>query len=73
MDPHATWAELLRAYRESDHEACRQACRDLLSWLTRGGVPPTITGIATFDRAMARAVCSEHVFWAPEEESTDEN
>jgi len=60
MDPNATWAELLRAYRASEYAAGRQACRDLLAWLTRGGAPPTITGIANFDCAMARAVCAEH-------------
>jgi hypothetical protein len=73
MDPNAKWAELLRAYRESDHPACRQASCDLLDWLTRGGLPPTIIGIAKLDCIMARAVCAEHVFWDPKGESDDED
>jgi hypothetical protein len=73
MDPNATWAALLRAYREADAVACCQLCRELLAWLTQGGFPPKITGIDELDRSMARAVCAEHLYWDPEGEADHED
>ena len=40
MDPDATLAALLDAFRDEDREAAYQAIEDLSDWLARGGFMP---------------------------------
>ena len=61
MDPDATWAELLQAYRAKDGTACRQACRDLTDWLKKGGFPPRVVDIKALDRLIVHTVCAAYL------------
>lgn len=70
MDPNATWAEILRAYRDDDEEACREACQNLLAWLRKAGFPPRISGIPDLDRIMVQAVCTDYLTRVPKGEQT---
>ena len=42
MDPQVTWELMLRAYASEDWPEAHEHAAALSTWLTRGGVPPTI-------------------------------
>ena len=61
MDPQAAWDQLLAAYAAGDWDQIQERATDLITWLDRGGFPPTIVKRAGLDadwnRALARAGC----------------
>jgi hypothetical protein len=61
MDPQAAWDQLLCAYAEGDWDRIEELARALSDWLSTGGFPPTVLGVAAlgaeFERALAQAGC----------------
>lgn len=74
MDPNATWAELLRAYRAGEAEPCHEAASILNRWLfLMNGFPPAVVGVTDLDRVMALAVCKECLRRFPQKEGAVES
>lgn len=57
MDPNQTWKELAQAWDDEDDDMMEELAQNLFDWLIGGGFPPTVTGVESFDRAVARMVC----------------
>jgi hypothetical protein len=61
MNPQIAWEQMLRAYASGDWDAIEQRATELLAWLDRDGVPPTIVkhpGIGPeWNAALARTAC----------------
>ena len=60
MDPNATWRELIDAHAIQDGERVEELAQALISWLDRGGFPPTIADRQLPTEAAAafvKAVC----------------
>lgn len=62
MDPQVAWEQLFAAYAAGDWDILEDRATDLIGWLDRGGVPPTILDQPDLDsdwnRALARAGCA---------------
>ena len=63
MDPNAAWSALTQAIADDDWQEAATVADGLLTWLTRGGFPPAITGTSAFDAIVAKAACESIACW----------
>jgi hypothetical protein len=63
MDPNAAWLALAQAVADDEWETAAEIADNLLTWLARGGFPPTITGLRAFDALAARRACEAVACW----------
>lgn len=63
MDPNTVWSDLARAIERDDWNEATELAEMLVDWIERQGFPPTITGIATFDRIVTAAAATAIAAW----------
>lgn len=63
MDPNQTWSDLSRAIERDDWDEATELAEMLVDWIERQGCPPTITGIAAFDRIITAATAHAVATW----------
>lgn len=63
MDPNQTWHDLARAIERDDWDEATDLAEMLVDWIERQGFPPTITGIAAFDRIVVAATAQAVATW----------
>jgi len=63
LDPNQVWSDLSRAIERDDWDEATELAEMLVDWIERQGFPPTITGIAAFDRIVAAATAKAVATW----------
>jgi len=63
MDPNEIWQNLARAIERDDWDEATELAEILVEWIERQGFPPTITGIAAFDRIVTAAAARAIATW----------
>lgn len=62
-DPNSVWSALARAIERDDWTEATELAELLVDWIERQGSPPTITGIAAFDRIVTAATTTAIAAW----------
>jgi hypothetical protein len=62
MDPNETWQQLAEAFKLADTTKLRELAAALMEWMLKDGFPPTITGVAEFDKHVATHTCGQLIY-----------
>jgi len=63
MDPNTAWIKLATAVTAERWEEAAEVAENLTAWVSKGGLPPSITGQPRFDRIVANAICKAIAAW----------